>query len=333
MILKTLPVIFILILTIVFTACNEKSELLPNSTGKRGEVLLVAEESFWNSIPYFILKDLLTQDYPALPQDEEIFKIFPLKSSNISEAFKLSRNIIKITYNKNVATTVLYYKRNLWAKPQLYLEIISPNDDSLKFFLERKGPEIVDFFINEEINRLKFIYHKYKNKELTVPLNKFNINISFPKGYRLNVDTTNFLWISYETINTSQGFFIYSYPYRDTSLFNLKKLIAIKDSVLQKNVPGPTHGSYMTTEKLFTPIERRFFLNNTFIHEIRGLWKIENDFMGGPFVTYVVPIKDKVVFIDGYVYAPKYDKKNYVWEIEAILKTLTIKLANNCTTI
>lgn len=308
----------------ILYSCNNKADLLPNSSGKRGEILVVAENKFWNSIPYFLLKDLLNQDYPALPQDEQTFKIFPLKSDKISEAFKISRNIIKITYNNNIKRTHYFYKRNLWAKPQLYLEIVTQNDDSLKIFLEKKGNEIVDIFINEEINRLKTIYVKYKNKELLLPLSKFSIDLSFPKGYRLNVDTTNFLWISYETVNTSQGFFIYSYPYRDTGIFKINEIIKIKDSVLCKNVPGPLPGSYMKTEHLFKPIEKKFYLNNLFIYELRGLWKIENDFMGGPFIMYAIPIKDRIVIIDGYVYAPKYDKKSYVWEMEAILRTISL---------
>ena len=51
---------------------------------------------------------------------------------------------------------------------------------------------------------------------------------------------------------------------------------------------------------------------------------MEHDFMGGPFLTYAILNKEKtkVVFIDGYAYAPGFDKKGFLMELEAMMKTL-----------
>ncbi|MBL4755994.1 MAG: DUF4837 family protein, partial [Flavobacteriales bacterium] len=35
--------------------------------------------------------------------------------------------------------------------------------------------------------------------------------------------------------------------------------------------------------------------------------------------------QDKVICIDGYVYAPKYDKRNYLRQVEAILYSLQVR--------
>ena len=58
--------------------------------------------------------------------------------------------------------------------------------------------------------------------------------------------------------------------------------------------------------------------------ETRGLWKMENDFMGGPFVNYTIWDEDgnRTVVVDGFVYAPGKDKRNYVMELEAIIQSL-----------
>ncbi len=55
--------------------------------------------------------------------------------------------------------------------------------------------------------------------------------------------------------------------------------------------------------------------------EIRGLWDVYNDFMGGPFLSYtfVDEIRNKVITIDSYVYAPKGQKRIFMKEMEAIL--------------
>jgi dTDP-D-glucose 4,6-dehydratase len=54
---------------------------------------------------------------------------------------------------------------------------------------------------------------------------------------------------------------------------------------------------------------------------VRGLWRTEGDFMGGPFVTYAFldERKQEVVFIDSYTYAPKFDKREYVKSMEAMI--------------
>ena len=57
---------------------------------------------------------------------------------------------------------------------------------------------------------------------------------------------------------------------------------------------------------------------------MRGLWKVQNDFMGGPFVSLTVldPSKKRVVTVEGNVYAPKNNKRNYIRQLEAMIYSL-----------
>jgi hypothetical protein len=59
---------------------------------------------------------------------------------------------------------------------------------------------------------------------------------------------------------------------------------------------------------------------------LRGLWKLENAFMGGPFINISLldENRNRVVTVDAFVYAPGLDKRNYVREVEAILNTFKI---------
>ena len=43
--------------------------------------------------------------------------------------------------------------------------------------------------------------------------------------------------------------------------------------------------------------------------------------MGGPFVTHVfyAPDGENMIMMQAFVYAPKYDKKNYLKQIESVL--------------
>ena len=55
--------------------------------------------------------------------------------------------------------------------------------------------------------------------------------------------------------------------------------------------------------------------------EARGLWEVYNDFMGGPFVSHSFYSKDGryIIVLDGFVYAPKFDKRQYLRQVEAIM--------------
>jgi len=50
------------------------------------------------------------------------------------------------------------------------------------------------------------------------------------------------------------------------------------------------------------------------------LWNMENAFMGGPFVHYAFVDKTgkQLICVDGYVFAPKFDKREFLRELEAI---------------
>jgi len=313
-----------LLISIIFYACGNKKDLLPNAAGKPGEVIVVVEKSVWNSSVGDALKSKLMDNYPALPQNESTFSLYPLPLANFSDIFQVNRNIIKITFNPNSDSALMRIGHDRWAKPQLILEMIAKDIPRMTNLINLNADKIKEIFLNEERERLKQVYTKFREKSLIAPIQKkYGIDLIIPSGYKLNLDTNNFMWISSETPYMSQGLFIYSLPYTDTAIFNTSKLLSIRDSILKLYIPGPLPGSYMTTEHNFTPTEKRFELNKNFCYEIRGLWRVENDFMGGPFVNLSTVIKNKnLVITEGYVYAPKDNKKTYIWQLEAILYSL-----------
>ena len=55
--------------------------------------------------------------------------------------------------------------------------------------------------------------------------------------------------------------------------------------------------------------------------ETRGYWGVENDYMGGPFVShsFYSPDGKSIIVLEAFVYAPRYDKRQYLRQAEAIL--------------
>jgi len=58
--------------------------------------------------------------------------------------------------------------------------------------------------------------------------------------------------------------------------------------------------------------------------EMRGMWRVENDFMGGPFLSYTFADSrtGDLVTIEGYYYEPNQKKRNQMLQLQAIAYSL-----------
>jgi hypothetical protein len=83
----------------------------------------------------------------------------------------------------------------------------------------------------------------------------------------------------------------------------------------------------MGTESAFTPFISETIIDNKPAFETRGLWDVKNAFMSGPFINYAIEdkVNNRMVIVEGYVFAPSVAKRDYVFELEAIIKSITIK--------
>ena len=68
------------------------------------------------------------------------------------------------------------------------------------------------------------------------------------------------------------------------------------------------------------------FIKNFESFETRGTWEVQGDFMGGPFINYLVKdsINNRTLYIEGIVFSPSQRKRDNIIELEAIIKTLKI---------
>jgi hypothetical protein len=133
----------------------------------------------------------------------------------------------------------------------------------------------------------------------------------------------DFYWISNQNTTVRQDIVIYSYPYTDKSTFSKDYILAKRDSVMKINLAGEFEGSYMGTEyKYDPPTFKEVLVNKAYSAEIRGLWKIKNGgAMGGPFVSHtrLDEINQRVINIEGFVFAPGEKKANAMRQLEAII--------------
>lgn len=323
--------LFIFIFGLFNQGCNPKTsgKLLPNITGKSGEVIIIIEPSYWSGATGDTLKKIFTQLYPSLPQEEAIFTIAHIKHADFNYVFKTHRNLIFIDFNKDISkdSTQIIIKKNIWAHGQLIFDCKARNDIKMAEAISKQRSKIVSLINGKERERITRSYNKLPERKIISYLkNKFSINMPVPAGYHLNIDTTNFAWISREEPDLSQGLIVYSYSYSDTNTFTLNYLVKKRNNFLKKYLPGPLDGTWMTTENRIGLNFNEFTYHNHYFAEVRGLWRVENDFMGGPFVSVTTLDKkrNRIITAEGYFYGPKFKKREYVRQLETIIYNLKI---------
>ena len=92
------------------------------------------------------------------------------------------------------------------------------------------------------------------------------------------------------------------------------------------NLPGAFPDSYMATERRAALSYEPITLDNQYCGVLRGLWKMVGDKMGGPFVSHAfLDAKgQRVIVMEGLVFAPETTKRNLIRKIEAALYTVHI---------
>ena len=297
------------------------------SSGPVGEVLVVISKAKWEGNVGDTIFAILSKPFPQLPQNEATFKPIHINKKLFRSTGATHRNIIFVNILPENKEPKLTVERNHWSNPQIILNIYASSDKEFIEFFAKNSELIMKTLLDEEINRFAKLYKRYKSGEIEqILMSQHNLKMEIPLDYEIDVSKDNFVWISNEQPKTSQAIFIYYYNYKDTSDFELHNLINVRDSITRRYVPGPVVGSYMTTEKLIIPSKEVFSLNGEYACKIRGLWKTEGYLLGGPFVSVSIVDKkrNRIITADGYVYAGKQDKKIFLWQVEAILQSLTV---------
>ena len=315
----------ILVISILLFSCNNNNKkALPNVKGKAYELTVVVEKNNWNDIPGELIKSVFNDEINYLPQPEPEFSITHIPHNAFTSIFKHHRNILNIEIG-NYDKTGISFEKDVWAFPQYYVIIKAKDYKQFSEIFNKNKEKLFEFYKKAEILRMTNHYIKFKDKKLCNKIKKeHNITLTIPKGYSLDVDSNDFMWISHETPRYTQGIFIYYYDYVDTNTFTKEYLIAKRNEFLHKYVPGPTDSSYMTTETRAPIIFNEYMNKNDYTAEIKGLWKVENDFMGGPFIglTKLDKKNNRIITVEGFVFYPNKSKRNLIKQLEVICRSL-----------
>lgn len=303
--------------------CKDKGgKILPSVSGKAGEVAVVCSKVQWEGEPGTTLRALLSDEVPFLPQVEPLYDLFNVPQQAFGKLFRVHRNIIIIDTDPKYTESSMASYADVWASPQLVINISAATPEKAAALISERGEKILKILEKTERNRVLTNIRQFENAEIRTTVKKmFGGSPRFPSGYTIKQKADDFIWISYEPTYSIQSVLIWKYPYVDESSLSAEALAAKRNEITKEHIPCTMEGSYMILNPDIFPGCQTIDIGNRSVTEMRGLWEAYNDFMGGPFMSHSFLSEDgsEVITLDAFVYAPRYDKRNYLRQVEAIL--------------
>ena len=334
--------LFLAICFVFMLACckDGKSNRLPESIGQPYEVVLEGDTNH-------IVTAILQESVPDMPQPESMFNIIQVRKGKLTSLYQTVRNRVVVDVDKRNRDFEVKISKDVNAAPQVIIRIKAQTVEQLKSRLD--GMRLRQILDELELKHLASVIRQNVEKQKEVK-RLFGLDMRIPLDMDASKKAKDFVWYSNNTNSGMKNLLIFKinsseetpsarenhssrkalsasgnlssketssgteeYPSNGISL-SLADKVQI-DSVLQKNMLGETDEMYMVIPRLGE----------------RGLWEMEGDAMGGPYVMKIIRRqkngkisgrKNEIIVVIGFVYAPEMKKRNLIKQLEAVLTTI-----------
>ena len=322
--------LFILAITCAMVfACNSdksksKQEVLSDSSGILNNLTVVATNDQWNGSVGEAIRDILAAPVDGLPQDEPLFSMKQMPPEVFSGFAAKNRTAIKIEKGK----ADIKIEEDIYAKPQKIVIVSGNSDEEIIDQLKENAKKIISEFKKTELTEKQRRIKKSLHKVTTIE-NNLGVTINFPTAYRIAKEEDKFFWIRKDLTTGSTNLMIYQVPLDAITEGEdaVNQVIKIRDSIGKKHIPGEKEGSYLITEQAYSPFFLKEIVDNKPTFVTKGTWEVKGVIMGGPFINYAIEdkINNRYIIAEGFTFAPSVQKRDFMFELEAIIKSLHIK--------
>ena len=316
---------------LVLNSCKDSKpakKYLPPSTGGINSLMVVMDNELWQGGVGDRVREYFAQPALGLSPEQAIFSITQIPPQVFSGAVSQSRSVL---YVEQDTLSLAHIKTDVYASPQKVAVIKGEGYNQLI--------DNIDSIANRAIASFKMLELKEAQKRFTRSLNKekaleeeFGAQLTIPSVYQVGKQEENFVWMDRQIQKGTMNIIAYTMPMNsfDNDSTFVSDIIKMRDSIGKKYIPGPDvpgKKTYMITERAFAPYVFAAEINGMKAAEIRGIWEIQNYPMAGPFLTYIIndTANNRKLVIEGFTFAPSTQKREYMFELEAILKTLKIQ--------
>lgn len=324
--MKKIRTLFLLTI-LIFASCkeNKQQDYLPESIGAYNTLTVVINNDLWKSEVGDNIRRHFAAPALGLSWDEAQFSITQIPHQIFSGSVRNTRSVL---YVMEDSLDLAHMKSNMYAKPQLIGVVKGRNHQEIIDNLNDKAPEFINEYKALEIEEAQKKFLKSLSKEKALQ-EKLGINLNVPSVYKVGREEDNFVWMDRQIQKGNMNIIAYSVPwdtFSNDSTF-VQDIVRMRDSIGNLYIPGediPGKNNHMITEKAFSPYVFPAEVAGRKAAEVRGRWEMSAYPMAGPFLTYIINDKpnNRKLVLEGFTFAPATEKRDYMFELEAILKTV-----------
>jgi hypothetical protein len=318
-------VLFFSLLVIISCQNKKSAPLVLASNGNINTITVVMTDQLWEGEIGQTLRDMYAYPAEGLPQQEPLYDLKQIPPEVFSGFAQSSRSVLWVGISNQTNVRI---DKNTYAQPQTVAVFTAPTPTTLTEILVSQSEEVIKTIRKQErTERLRRIRKStYAKHGLD---KKFGVALTMPSAYKIFKENENTTWFQREVQKGHINLLVTTTTY-DTDIVaqqDLDKIIAQHDSIGKAFIPGRLPNSHLITEKAYKPYVYSTSFGNKPALEIRGTWEVQGDFMAGPFLQYIINDKpnNRNIILEGFVFAPSAAKRDYIFEIETVLRSLQEK--------
>jgi hypothetical protein len=325
----------------------------PSAMGRINQMVVIADQNLQQSDVLDTLTYYFEAAYPVLPAEEPMFDlrymtVEDLNARPVNREMRTFLVLVDLMDTMSTSTRMLRQDmgnqsfadamqkeghqvlvgKDKWAKGQLLIYLYAKGRKALQAGIQAHFAAISKK-INEhdQPNLQATVYGiQDENKELSRKVQDlFGFSMRIPGLYQKAMEAPNFLWLRMDTDDMIQSLVFRKFAYRSKNQFALDSIVQLRNEYGAQFIRTGFADAYMSTNVIDLPVlEYTYFHNNMYVKEIRGIWETVNDFKGGPFVSYLIhnEKKGEILFVDAFVFAPGKEKRDYIQQLDCIVKTV-----------
>nr|WP_321233968.1 DUF4837 family protein [uncultured Psychroserpens sp.] len=320
-------ILSLLLVVSLFYSCGDKNEqrYVSASSGNINSVVVVADNVLWENQVGDVIRNVLAASVEGLSKDEPQFSMSQMPPAVFTGFAKKNRTVLKIEKGKEATTKIA---TDAYARPQTMVVISGQTNAEIIDQINANAEKIIDAFKKTEITERQRRTSKslFNDSKLRGDL---GVSLKFPTAYRIAKAEDDFFWIRRDIETGNVDLMVYQIP-----LSSIRKgdsavvdVVRVRDSVGKIHIEGAAENTYMATESAFTPFINDAIVDNKPSYETRGIWDLKNAYMSGPFINYAIEdkVNNRYIIVEGYVFAPSIAKRDYIFELESIIKSIAIQ--------
>ena len=356
------PCIPVLLLTmiLIWTGCSDSVDYRPRATGPEGKILVVMDTNSWKGDVGLAIQEALGSYISTLPAPEPSFDLqqVSLISEAVLDNVRKQKNVVFVAPLSDSTSEARFIRNRLDEQSITTLEegrgAVIPREnlwrkDQLVYYITGGNPEDIISAVEQNREDLRFAFNQVTRQRMEVSmfdkgrqpeiedylLENHGFTVKAQHDFYVAMDTMNFVWLRRRISTESwRSLFIHYEENGNPSDLSAEWILNTRDSLTQKYIRGEVMGYMEIDRRRPFMVENINFLDR-YAYEGRGLWQMmamdggqEVQLgMGGAFLSYAFYDEGsgRNYLIDGAVFAPGFNKREFLRQMEVIAHTFTTR--------